>query len=733
MKQRHLLYTSAFALLGLPALAQSTSPAPAAVVTELDTVTVSAARDAAVTYTAPVSATGGLKTDTPLLETPQAVSVLSEAIIRDQDATKLEEVIRNVAGVSVGGTYEGWDYYRIRGFDSAFNTFWDGLRNDYGRSPELYGLERVEVIKGPASTLYGQAPLGGLVNLVSKRPKHEFFGELGFSGGTWDRYEGTFDINVPLLVPTSNAITPPAAKGAKQVQPVSAPTTDSGLGIYARLTALYNNSGSYVDYVDTERVFIAPAITFEWDDTTRLTILASYMRDTGISAMPLPAVGTVLHSPFGEIPVSRYLGLPDSGTNEYDFRRYRVGYDFEHDFNEVFTIRQNLVYSRMEQDWNDMLYNSHLDPDGRTLYQYPYDYAETMNRFAVDTALDAKFETGSVKHTLTLGVDYYWSESKDRSSQINYDDPASYFAIDIFRPVYQGSIPGYGFNTATRTEYSNLGFYIQEHAKLTDQLTLTLGGRYDKAWYETGDGIEDDKDAFTPKAGITFEFVPGLAAYANYSRSFKPQWFSTTTNGAAVDPEEGENWEAGFKYNLLEGRVTGLLSVYQLTRENVATSNLGTPDPFDATVSGEQRSRGFEFETAAELAPGLTLSTAYSYIDAEVTKDNDIPVGTSLQGVPEHSANAWLKYTVQDGPLKGFGVGVGGRYYSSQSGDTYNTFDLPSYGIVDTALYYERDDFRVQVNFNNVFDKRHFVGSYDSLYVLPGKPFNVSASVTWKF
>ncbi len=293
------------------------------------------------------------------------------------------------------------------------------------------------------------------MNLVSKRPKHEFFGELGFSGGTWDRYEGTFDINIPLLVPTSNAIVPPAAKGAKQVQPVAAPTTDSGLGIYARLTALYNNSGSYVDHVDTERVFIAPAITFEWDDTTRLTLLASFMKDTGNNAMPLPAVGTVLHSPFGEVPVSRYLGLPGNGTNEFDFRRYRVGYDFEHEINDVFTIRQNLVYSRMEQDWNDMLYNSHLDPDGRTLYQYPYDYSEKMNRFAVDTALDARFETGSVKHTVTLGVDYYWSESRDRSSQINYDDPARTSRSTCSAPFTRHH-PGYGFNTASRTEYSNL-------------------------------------------------------------------------------------------------------------------------------------------------------------------------------------------------------------------------------------------------------------------------------------
>lgn len=730
MNKRQLFYSSALALMGVPALAQTPATSQGSP-TVLDTVTVTATQEAAVTYTAPAATTGALKTDTPLLETPQAVSVVSEAIIRDRDAKDLEDVLRTVSGVSAGGTYEGWDYYRIRGFDSSFNTFYDGLRGDYGRSPEIYGLEKVEVIKGPASTMYGQAPLGGVVNIVSKRPKQNFFGEVGFSGGMWDSYEGFFDINVPLLAPATAPAPAPAAKGAKQVQPVAA--SDSGLGIYARLTGLYNDSGSHVDFVDTERVYVAPALTFAWGEDTTFTLLASYQRDSGVFAMPLPAVGTVLSSPHGELPLGRYLGVPGE-TNTFEFERYRVGYEFKHRFNEVVAIRQNLMYSRMEQDWNDVLYNSSLDVDGRTLYQYPYDYVEKLNRFGVDTALDLNFETGSVKHAVTLGVDYYWSESRDSSRQINYDDfPGSYVAVDIFRPSYKGVIPGYGFTTSGRTEYQNLGIYLQEHAKLTDKLTLTLGGRWDKAWYESGAGAEDDKDAFTPKAGLTYEFIPGMAAYANYSRSFTPQWFSTDATGSPVEPEEGENWEAGIKYSLLEGRVTGLLSVYHLTRENVATANLASPDPFDSIVSGEQRSQGFEFETAVELVPGLTLTAAYTYIDAEVTEDNTIPVGTPLQGVPDHAVSAWLKYTVQDGPLKGFGVGVGGRYYSSQSGDTFNTFDLPSYGLVDAALYYERDDFRVQVNFNNVFDKRHFVGSYDSLYVLPGQPFNVSASVTWKF
>lgn len=231
---------------------------------------------------------------------------------------------------------------------------------------------------------------------------------------------------------------------------------------------------------------------------------------------------------------------------------------------------------------------------------------------------------------------------------------------------------------------------------------------------------------------MTYEFVPGIAAYANYSQSFSPQWFSTDASGRPVAPEEGVNWEAGVKYSLLDGKISGLISFYELTRENVATDNLATPDPFDSIVTGEQRARGIEFETAATLAPGLTLTAAYTYIDAEITKDNLYSPGNRLVAVPDHALSAWLKYTVQDGPLKGFGVGLGGRYYTSQAADLDNTFDFPAYGLLDAALYYERDEWSVQVNLNNLADKRYFTGVYGDT-VQPGLPFNVTASVSWKF
>ncbi|MBK1882244.1 TonB-dependent siderophore receptor [Luteolibacter pohnpeiensis] len=654
-------------------------------------------------YAPPASTTGALKSDVPLLETPQAISVLDRDLMEDQDARKLEDLLKNVSGVSTGGYYKGWDYFRIRGFEAGSSTFWDGLRGDYGRSVELYGLERVEVIKGPASSLYGQGPLGGMVNVVSKKPKAETFGELSLTGGSWNYMEVAGDTGT---------------------------TFNESKTLYGRIVGLYSTQDSFVDYAETERYYIAPSLTWEISPDTKITFLASHQHDEGVHAFPLPAYGSVLYNPNGKISTDLFIGAPDI-ANLFEWERSRVGYQLEHKFNEVVSLRQNLSYSHLKQKWDNMLYPASFD--GTTLYTYPYQYDESMDRFGVDTALDFDFDTGSINHLATVGVDYYREESDNHSEQIDYSDfPGSYVPIDVYDPTYPDTIPGYSTFTHTQSKNDSLGFYFQDHAKLTDQLTLTLGGRYDQVYYDGGSD-EQKKHAFTPKAGITYALQPNVAVYANYSRSFEPQWYSTDSNGNAVDPEEGENWETGIKYSLFDGKLNGMATVFQLTRKNVATDNPATADPYDSIVSGEQRSRGFEWENSAQITPGLKFTMAYTYIDAEVTEDNTIAEGTRLIGVPDQSINAWLKYTIQDGTFEGLGFGFGGRYYTSQAGDQSDSFSLPAYGLLDAALYYEKENYRVQVNFNNLTDKRHFVGSYNDLYVLPGEPFNVSANVTWRF
>lgn len=643
------------------------------------------------------------KTDTPLLEIPQAVSVVPHTLLDDQGARKLDDALKNVAGVTPGGYYSDWGYYRLRGFDASFTTYWDGFRGDYGKNAELFGLERIEVVKGPASSLYGQGPLGGLVNLVSKRPRPYTFADAYFTVGSYNFYEPAVDLGAPL---------------------------NKGKTIYARLNALYRDQESFVNFVHKRRAFVAPSLTWEIRPETTLTFLTQYVHDWDTLGFPLPAKGTVLPNINREIPISRFIGEPKN-SNEVEQWRARVGYEFKHQFNQILSLRHNLSASRLWQNWNHLLYPSSLDTDERTLYRYPFALREELDRLAVDTALEARFGTGPVQHHLIGGVDYYRSDSSSTWQQIDYADfPASYTPIDLFNPVYGAPLPPYASSTRVKSDSDLVGLYVQEQAQFFNRLTLTVGGRVD---FSSNDG--ESVDAFSPRVGVTYEFTPGAALYANYSESFNPQWFSTDASGKPVAPETGENFEVGLKTALFDGRLNTLLALYQLTRQNVATANLGTPDPFDSVVSGEQRSRGVEFEAVLQLAPGWDLTTAYTYNDAKITKDNTLPVGARLQGVPAFTFSAWTKYTLQGGPLKGLGFGLGGRYYTEQEGDsTYgNPFKLPAYGIMDAAVYYVRDRFHAQVNLNNVLDERHFVGAYNDLYVLPGEPLNVRASVGWIF
>jgi len=709
MPNRLALATSIAALIVAAAQAQNPTPTARLNTPATESIPSAATMDEVVVTgsAAPVygatEAFSATKSQTRLLDTPQAVSVIPRKLIEDTGATTMEEVLQHVAGVSTGGYYGDWDYYRIRGFDASFTTYWDGLRGDYGKNVELFGAEAIEILKGPASSLYGQGPLGGLVNVVSKKPRPANFADLQFTYGSYECWEPSVDAGLVL---------------------------NSEKTVYLRLNALYRRQDTFIDYVDKERVFIAPSLTWEIGPDTKITFLTSYVHDRDFLTMPLPAKGTVLPNINGEIPISRYIGEPDEPEYVEQWR-VRLGYQLTHKFNEVFSLRQNFEVSRMWQDWNTSLYPSSLDLDERTLYRYPYGLREELDRMAFDTALEARFKTGPVEHYLVGGFDYYKTDSATQTEQINYADfPGSYPALDLFSPNYGTDIPPYATLDRTTTKIDWWGLYIQEHAKIWDRFNVLLGGRYD-----ISSSGAFDEEAFTGRVGLSYEVIKGVAVYANYSQSFNPQWNYRDALGVPVEPETGENWEAGIKVQTPNGKVTGTVSVFHLTRENLATGNLATPDPFDSIVSGEQFSQGIEVEGAIQLAPGWDFTLAYAYTDAEITADNILPVGYRLPGVPEHAISAWTKYTIQEGTFKGLGFGFGAKYYTAQEADqTYaNPFKLPAYGLLDAAVYYDRGPFYARVNVSNLLDREYYVGAYNDLYVLPGNPCTVKATVGWRF
>ena len=347
----------------------------------------------------------------------------------------------------------------------------------------------------------------------------------------------------------------------------------------------------------------------------------------------MPARGTVLPNPNGEIPISRYIGNPAHPNDEWE-RIIRVGYEFDHRFNESIGLIQNFRYFWLDWTSNNLSYPQFLSEDGRFLTLQGYRATGNYYGWRIDTASDFAFGTGPFDHLVLLGVDYR-STTQEFTSQ-----DANTIELDVFTPNYDALPPYvYGPKMSSKETYGDLGIYLQDQVKLLKNVTLTAGIRYDYSYFDIPLAFGTDESggyfseyAFSPRVGITYEFFPGAAAYFNWSRSFNPQWFSTDVAGKPVAPETGENFEVGLKWSLFNNRLVGLMSLYQLTRNNVATPDLATPDPFDSIVTGQQRARGFELELAANPIPGFEIVLAYTFINAEVTEDNTIPIGTPVAG-----------------------------------------------------------------------------------------------------
>jgi iron complex outermembrane receptor protein len=644
--------------------------------------------------------------DSSLLDVPQSITVVDHELLSDQGAYKLDDALKNVAGVMPGGYYEAWDYYRIRGFDASFNTYVDGLRGGNGMGEEIFGLESVEVLKGPSSTLYGQSVLGGIVNLRSKVPQPDAFAQVQFTGGSYGFYEPAIDAGTSL---------------------------NRSHTLYARLNLLYRPDGSFVNYVNRHRVYVAPALTWDINQDTQLTLLGRYQHDSGHLGFPLPAKGTVLPNANGEIPISLFVGEP-SNPNPVSEVNKQFGYQLSHRFNESISFYQNVRVAWYENHWDKLLYPAFFGSDERTLYRYPLSYKQEWSTYGADTGMRFRVETGRIQHNLVGGVDYYREPNRYNEESIDFNNTSAYMPLDVFNPVYGTPFsPISPFaNGDTRTQY--VGLYVQDRMQLTERLSLTAGGRLDFASNrDFSQPVSNDNNAFSPRVGGTYRLVPSVALYADYSKSFLPQTgmvYDGSPSGAFASPERGDQWEGGVKTSLLSGRMVNTVSVYRLTRSNVLTPDPNHPNFY--VLTGKQRSKGVELETTFQLHRTWNLILAYAFTEANVVQDNVIPVGTPTQNVPKHSLNVWSTYELQHGWLRGVGLGFGARYYTRQSGDLLDTFSIPAYGLMDASIFYRRGHLGWQVNAYNLADKRYFAGSYNDVYVQPGSPRSVHVTISWR-
>ena len=660
------------------------------------------------------------KSGIPLLETPQSVSVVPRELIEARGVTRLADALRTVAGVSSASTYGFYDGYTIRGYDASYSSIYlDGLISEtgVGTNQELFGLERVEVLKGPASMLFGQAPLGGLINLVNKRPQNDTFLKVSATAGSWNDYEGTLDANAPL---------------------------DKDGRLLARLNVLYRDAGSFVRFAGQNRIFVAPSFTWKIGADTRLTVLGRWQRDHDNAYSPVPAYGSVLP---GAVALPRDFALNNAGDqnafNNKDFKQ--IGYVFEHSFSSALTLTQTLRYTHRTQDWDRWLFaagflDAHGNPSATptaTLGRYYYGpYHSNDTDLATDTRIAARASTGPIRHDIVLGVDYRQNRGTWMNGG-NFDPSAN--PLNLANPDYAAVlIGGDGASYGSRRSHQT-GLYFQDHLKVGDPFTLTLGGRYD--WVDNG----DKSHAFSPRVGATYAVLPEATLYASWSKSFTPQYagdqqvLGRDGNGnlilGGLPPERGENVEVGFKFAPERSTLSGTIALFQLTRQNVETSDPVYPDYYK--VSGEQRSRSVEVEGQWRPAPGLSLNLAYAYIIGKVTQDNDVPIGTQLANFPRHNLSLFGQYAVEAGALKGLSATLGMSYNSSRNGSYYDVnadgspqLVLPAYMIFDAGLGYRAGGWGIQVNVANLFDKPYWPsgGGYDRITVGQPRSFRLTLS-----
>lgn len=593
-----------------------------------------------------------------------------------------------------------------------------------------YMLERAEIMRGPVSVLYGKSSPGGLLNMVSKRPTTEPLKEVQFKAGTDSLFQTGFDFSDAL--------------------------DDDGVYSY-RLTGLARSANAQQKGAEEQRYAIAPAFTWRPDDKTNFTFLSYFQNEpeTGYYGW-LPKEGTVEPLPNGKrLPTDFNEGAKN---NTYSRNEKMIGYSFDHEFNDTFTVRQNLRFAQNKVSQksvygygmcSDPLYSSNPSsspcanvPQSQWSHTLTHQYVidnEKLENFSVDTQLQSKFATGSVDHTLLTGVDFMRMRN-DIDSWFGYAGsvaPSDIYNLD--RSDFDfGAHPNPSGPYRVLLKQKQTGLYVQDQAQW-DKVLVTLGGRYDwadQSSFNRDYGNKSDRDdkQFTWRGGVNYLFDNGVTPYFSYSESFEPA-SQTDANGDLFAPSKGKQYEVGVKY-VPEDRpivVTGAL--YQLTK----TNNL-MADPNGSLFSvegGEIRARGVELEAKAALSASVNLVGSYTYTDAEYTTDTNYKGNTPAQ-VPKHMASLWADYTFFDGPLSGLTLGTGGRYTGSSYGDPANSFKVGSYTVVDALVRYDlarvgMAGSNVALHVNNLFDREYVASCFNTYGCFWGAERQVVATATFRF
>ncbi|MDG9925062.1 MULTISPECIES: TonB-dependent siderophore receptor [unclassified Pseudomonas] len=652
----------------------------------------------------------GTKTDTPLIKTPQSVSVVTRDQMDDQAVTSVAQALRYSGGTFADyrGSSHRVDEVYVRGFGYA-PTYLDGLTvgGESYTQVDPWFLERVELIHGPASVLYGQANPGGLLAMTSKRPSTEAKNRVQFGVGSDSLRRGAFDLNGQL--------------------------DEQGTLLY-RLNGLLSKGQAEVDHIDEERQALAPSLTWQPNEDTSLTLLAYYQNDPDAGYRNFwPTDGVANSGPHGRI--SRHLNVGDPDFYQSEREQSSIGYLFEHRFNELLTFRQNLRYLKENERFKQLVFMSMVDD--RTMRRVPADSRAELEQAVVDNQLQFDFATGPLSHTLLTGVDYKRSH-RDATDARDYNGT---YLLDAYDPQYGADVGPLSPSSDSTQRADQIGFYLQDQIEYGNW-NLLLGGRQDRARSRTDDNLSGTRESqrdeeFTGRAGLLYAFDSGFSPYISYSTSFEPVLSTPEPGEPAFEPTTGEQTEIGLKYQPPGSEAMFSVALFDLTQQNVVTYDGG----WYPTQTGEIQSKGIELEARGNLTDNLELVGAYTHLEPEVTKTTRPGVeGKEPPRTPAHLASLWATYQFDGSLLPGVSAGAGVRYVGSSFGDQDNSYKVDSVVLLDAMLGYDLgrlaadlDGASVQLNASNLTDKVYAAScaAVDTCFYGASRTVTASVNYAW--
>ncbi len=700
--KRSILFISSFGVItGHVYAAEADSQA----VTNLPTISVKAEKENSLKQEVgqASSATKGLM---QLKDVPQIVNVVPKQILREQTVTSMQGALQNVAGLSFSVGDGQRDQVMIRGFSAITDNYVDGIRDDALYFRDMSNVERVEVLKGPASVLYGRGSAGGLVNKINKKPMDESLREVSLIGSTTGQRRAEVDVN---------------EKVAENVK--------------VRLTGAVEDSDGYRDQAFLKRQAVAPSVQWDISDKTKLLLQADYLHDDRLADQGFPT-DPLTGKPVKTNPKTFYGALNGKEVGDVDTEISSQTISLDHEFND------QLKYHGAVRHYNyslDRQYSvvSHQDSKKNKLPADQIQLSQSKrirneDGVYVQQELSGLFNTGFLKHNILIGAEY----SKQHKDELVWSKARQ--ITNIFNPELENWAPldtNVAAGTNNSNTFENYGMYLQDLMTVTDQLKVLVGLRYDNLSQDRNDKVKSQilnrtDNTYSPRIGLVYQPLSNLSLYTSYNRSFQPlaDSFVLYTNSADLSPTKTENYEVGAKWDVND-QLNVTLALFEMSQTNI--QNQDPSNPNQALLAGEQKTKGVELSLTGQLTDQLSVLAGYSYMDGKIEKSTIGFTGNHSALTPNNTANLWLKYQINDH----WYAAVGGRGESSRFSAPDNKNILPGYAVVNAALGYQSERYDVNLNLNNLFDRDYFVsghsGANDSNMM--GDPLNAQVALRYRF